>query len=72
MAGPKKEAIMAVAFASFPRRPAEAVSTARARTTCRVRSPGLLRRLFTRRAPTLYQRCLAVHIASAGQGGALR
>ena len=63
---------MSVAFASFPRRPADAVSSSRVRATTRTRSPGLLRRLFTRKAPTLYQRCLAVHIASAGQSGALR
>jgi hypothetical protein len=63
---------MAVASVSFPRRAAEAVSSSRSRAPSRVRSPGLLRRLFTRRTPTLYQRCLAVHIASAGQSGALR
>ena len=32
----------------------------------------LLRRILGRRRPTLYQRCLAVHILGAGQLGALR
>jgi hypothetical protein len=72
MAEPKEEAIMHVAFASFPRRPIGEVSSPPCRTTIRTRGPGLLRRLFTRKAPTLYQRCLAVHIASAAQSGALR
>jgi hypothetical protein len=63
---------MHVAIASFPRRAAGAVSSSRVCTTTRTRTPGLLRRLFTRKTPTLYQRCLAVHIASAGQNGALR
>ena len=31
----------------------------------------LLRRLFQREAPTLYQRCLAVHIHFAGPHGGL-
>lgn len=63
---------MHVAFASFPRRPADAVSSSRIRATTRTRPPGLLRRLFTRKTPTLYQRCLAVHIAGAAQSSALR
>ena len=32
----------------------------------------LLARLFGRTKPTTYQRCLAVHIASASNYGALR
>ena len=59
---------MQVASAAFPRRPTRAVSSPRERA----QRPGLLRRIFSRRQPTLYQRCLAVHIASAGQSGALR
>jgi len=59
---------MQIASAAFPRRAIRAVSSPRERT----RRPGLLRRIFTRRQPSLYQRCLAVHIASAGQSGALR
>ncbi len=59
---------MHVASASFSRRPTRAVSSPRERT----QRPGFLRRIFTRRQPTLYQRCLAVHIAGAGHSGALR
>ena len=35
-------------------------------------SNGLLNRLLRRRKPTLYQRCLAVHIAATGTLSALR
>ena len=59
---------MHVASLPFPRRSTHAVSSPRERS----RRPGLLRRLFTRKRPTLYQRCLAVHIAGAGSSGALR
>jgi hypothetical protein len=68
MAGAKEEAIMQVASATFPRHSDRVISSSRERT----HRPGLLRRLFARKRPTLYQRCLAVHIASAGQSGALR
>jgi hypothetical protein len=68
MARQKEEAIMQIASAAFPRHSIRAVSSPRERTQRR----GLLRRIFTRRQPTLYQRCLAVHIASAGHSGALR
>ena len=54
---------MQVASVSHPRRSTAATSSPRER----VRQTGLLRRIFARKRPTLYQRCLAVHIAAAGQ-----
>jgi hypothetical protein len=63
---------MTVSSLSLPHSRKPRVSTARARVEHTPRQVGLLKRLFGRKTPTLYQRCLAVHILSAGERGALR
>jgi hypothetical protein len=63
---------MTVAFAQLVHASTRSVSSSRARSTMRARQDGFLRRLFGRRTPSLYQRCLAVHIAGAAKRSALR
>lgn len=51
-------------------RPVAAEPSMPRRRTARPQA-GLLRRLFVRRRPSTYERCLAVHMYFAGRSGAL-
>lgn len=60
------DSIRALLFRPSLATPASAVPESRERSPARG-----IGRWFTRRKPTLYQRCLAVHIAQTGKPSAL-